>query len=352
VHLADDKIGHFGRVRPYLGLIPVILLIFVNLGCSCSNSKPPQELRAIWVQARVTNTPEEADAMLDRVVRGRFNTILYCVGSGTVYYDSALLTPSQYVTSEYDPLAYVVKQGHARGLKVQAWWCPGVAPHASAFRNRNPGWDIADVEGIPADYHWLNFSLPEVRQFVGDVVLEIAENYDVDGVHLDYIRYPPPPPYNEVDCRDFFSPDDVPITVQGAYQRLKAVRPDVELTAAVGGSLGGSVGIMQNWADWLAGDYIDRVMPMAYLDPDMTYIRPDSNKTLEHNLREWRELTRLERIAPGLMVQLRDNSAAKTPEEFMAQIELCRTYGFSDVAVFDESTITVEILDALTSGSK
>lgn len=337
---------------PFKRWILGALLTFANLvGCSyqggeaswlTGESAQELQLRAIWVQCDAANTPEQADDMLDRVVHGKFNTVLYCVGSGKVNYNSSLLTEGSHVTPEYDPLAYVVEQGHARGLKVQAWWCPGLIMKYGSLRDEHPEWDIAAMEGIPDDLHWPNFSLPEVRQFVGDAVMEIVENYDVDGVHLDYIRYPWPS--SDVDLK-LFGPDDVPSTVQGVYRRVKAVKPDVQLTAAVmRGQNSSANDILQNWADWLAGEYIDYVMPMAYLSPD-------DNDRLEYYLGEWQALPHFERIVPGLSVVTDfESNTLKTPEQLIAQIEICRAGGAGGVTIFDENTITGALLDTLAAG--
>jgi uncharacterized lipoprotein YddW (UPF0748 family) len=339
-------------VIPFQRFILGALLACANLvGCSpqwgeaswlTGKSAQELQLRAIWVQCDAANTPEQADDMLDRVVQGKFNTVLYCVGSGTVTYNSSLLNRGPYVTPEYDPLAYVVEQGHARGLKVQAWWCPGLIMEYGSLRNEHPEWDIAAVEGIPNDFHWPKFSLPEVRQFVGDVAVEIVENYDVDGVHLDYIRYPWPP--SDVDLHQFFGPEDVPATVQGIYQRVKAIQPDVQVTAAVTHRQSRSAYYMQNWADWLEGEYIDYVMPMAYFSPD-------ENDSLEYYFGEWQALPHFERIVPGLSVVTDfESKAPKTPEQLIAQIAICRAGGARGITIFDENMITGELLDALAAG--
>jgi hypothetical protein len=40
--------------------------------------------------------------------------------------------------------------------------------------------------------NWLNYNRPEVRQFIGDIAVELVEEYDLDGIHFDYTRYPGP----------------------------------------------------------------------------------------------------------------------------------------------------------------
>ena len=345
--------GRFGPRGLYFALFAVVLLALVEPGCLSLDGAsspvvrdtPSPGVRAIWVQAEAAKTPQEADAMISHVKRGGFDTILYSINAGSVYYRSKLLPQSSSVTAQYDPLAYVVKQAHANGLKVQAWWSCGPAPSSAAFRARYPTFDVALLAAVPDDVHWLNYALPEVKQLVGDVVLELAQSYDLDGVHLDYIRYPSDP------TGDTFGANDVPSTVQSAYQRLKAVKPGTELTAAVLSNQLDSRDYRQNWANWLAGGYVDRVFTMAYFDPGQTY-KSGNTWTLEMDAGQWQGLAHRERIAPGLMANYKDGSTAKTPEQFMAQVELCKKYGFGDLAVFDERTVTDNILNALAAMPK
>jgi len=118
------------------------------------------------------------------------------------------------------------------------------------------------------------------------------------------------------------------------------------LTAAVVAAQARSRSTRQNWASWLAGDYIDRVFTMAYYDPGET-------RAFGLAMKAWQGLPHRERIAPGLKVYIGDDvSAAKTPEQIIAQVEACREAGFSDIAAFDEKTITNKILDALAAKYK
>jgi uncharacterized lipoprotein YddW (UPF0748 family) len=299
--------------------------------------------RAIWVQIAAAKTPEQADTMLDRVVEGNFDTIFYCVGSGAAPYRSELVTPLSFVTAEYDPLAYVVEQAHARGLLVHAWWNPGLIMDYGSLRDERPEWDIASLPEIPDDIHWPNFSLPEVRQFVGDVVMEIVDNYAVEGVHLDYIRYPDACSSEGAGCRDFFEVEDISLTVHDTYRRLKERWPDVQLSAAViAVEEVAATYYLQSWPDWLAGGYIDYIMPMAYLSPSR-------NEQLVQYLATWESLEGASRIVPGLSVFVdSDSLELKTPEQLGKQLALCKKYGFESVALFDERLISDRLLDALS----
>lgn len=300
-------------------------------------------MRGIWVQAEAAQTPAAADEMLDRVERGGLDTILYCAGSDSVAYQSELLRWKWFVSQSHDPLAYVVERAHGRGLNVQAWWCCGVVMRDEAMQDDHPDWDLAALPGIPDDYHWLNFALDGARQFAGDVVLEIAARYDVEAVHLDYIRYPywgrplDEGWYDQIPQR----PDDLPDTVAMICQRLKAARPDVCLTAAVASSPEAWQGCQQHWPRWIEGGYVDQVAPMAYLSPKSSYV-------LLERMETWRALPGCERIAPGLstVVDFVDD-VPKTPEELLTQIRMCRAGGWPDVVLFAEHHVTAAQLDAL-----
>jgi uncharacterized lipoprotein YddW (UPF0748 family) len=161
---------------------------------------------------------------------------------------------------------------------------------------------------------------------------------------LDYIRYPAD--CGGTACRHFFSPEDVSLTVEASYRQLKATAPDVQLTAATM-SYGGKWHL-QNWADWLAGEYIDYVMPMAYYDPDDTF---GQGMTLEGDIERWQEFSHPERIVPGLKVFIGEgkNKVPKTSEQLLTQVKLCQTGGVKGMAIFDERSITEELLDALSS---
>lgn len=303
---------------------------------------PGPATRAVWVQYDSAATPEKANQVLDRVVQAGFDTVLYLIGGGSVGYPSAVL-PSTLdgVAPGYDPLAYLVQQGHARGLAVQAWYCPGYSIGSSDFKGRHPDWDIATVSGGRGNIHWLNFSLPSVQRLVGDVVIEIAEKYAVDGIHLDYIRYPTTS--RALGLSGYLGDSDVPVTVQSAYLRLKASKPNVLLTAAVMDSQYRSRRYMQYWDKWLAGGYIDWVMPMAYFGPDEL-------GGLQRDMKEWKQLPHSERIVPGLSVRQSNDKgklAPKTPGQLRDQLAIVQQGGFAAFSIFDYEELTPELVNAL-----
>ncbi len=302
-------------------------------------------VRALWVQYSAASTPQKADLMIDQAVQGGFNTILYNVGCGVVVYPSAFLPHSNRIAPSFDPLKYVVQQAHMHGLQVEAWWCPGYAQTDLAFQHLHPDWDIANVPGVPGGTHWLDFSRSAVQKFVGDVVMEIATNYAVDGIQLDYIRYPMPLDTNMDGGH--FSQSDVPNTVQLVYQRLKAFKPDVLLTAAVMDSEYRSNRYMQHWETWLQGGYIDYVMPMAYFAPNETL-------GLGQDVMQWTRVEHPERIVPGLAIDFSSNQGKlppKTSAQLDTQLRIINRANATGYAIFDQDALSDTLVAELSQYS-
>jgi uncharacterized lipoprotein YddW (UPF0748 family) len=163
--------------------------------CGCStgdDSAAVPRLYGTWVQGRSVSTPEKADAMLDRVETGRLNAVFVNVFFyGHAHYESELLEKEPSLAPEYDPLAYVIEQAHQRDIAVHVWLVAGPVGDGEGpgpILTKHPDWAMIGPDGQQS--HWLNYNRPDVRQFIGDLVLEIVRNYDVDGVHFDYTRYP------------------------------------------------------------------------------------------------------------------------------------------------------------------
>src|SRR5690606_23590476 len=92
---------------------------------------------------------------------------------------------------------------HSRGLKIHAWmntlplWQANVGspPPGHMYHNTDPSFRLMDINGnLEPMEGWSNYSgvnpvLPEVHAHINNVVNDIATNYNVDGIHLDYIRH-------------------------------------------------------------------------------------------------------------------------------------------------------------------
>jgi glycosyl hydrolase family 10/concanavalin A-like lectin/glucanase superfamily protein len=130
-----------------------------------------------WATSR-----EETDRILARVKAAGFNVYVPCVwhGNGT-YYPSALAEADPAVASRIaseDPLAYLIERAHALGIEIHPWFTV-----VRRENDRRPHFYDAGTPGGAYDIH-----RPEFRRYIVDLMADVVQRYDVDGINLDYIR--------------------------------------------------------------------------------------------------------------------------------------------------------------------
>lgn len=178
------------------------------------SSPPPEthavELRGIWITRWSWDSPGEIEAIMADVAASGFNAVFFQVrGTFDAYYDSRVEPWARRLTGTlgrnpgWDPLQTALDAGHLHGLDVHAYintfplWQGTIPPeptepsHALAV---HPDWLVADAAGTPQalndSYVFASPGNPAVRAHVRAVAADITRHYAVDGVHLDYIRYP------------------------------------------------------------------------------------------------------------------------------------------------------------------
>ena len=181
----------------------LILAVFFLISIPCnafggsrvSFSRNMPAMRAVWVQSRSIATAGDIDQVLARVERGHFNAIFVEVFVyGYAYYESDILEKYPDIAPGYNPLAYIIEQAHGRGIEVHAWLIAGPVGGGrrgpSPILSQNPDWAMVSLDDENSS--WLNYNRPDVRQFIGDIAVELVQEYDLDGIHFDYTRYPGP----------------------------------------------------------------------------------------------------------------------------------------------------------------
>ena len=201
--------------RGYFGLL--LLFAFPVSTRAADPPAVPREFRGVWV-ATVANIdwpsrkglPADAQqaelrAVLDRAVALKLNAVVLQVRPMCdALYRSDLEPWSEFLTGTlgrdpgYDPLDLAVREAHARGLELHAWFNPYRARSPSA-RSDVPDTHLVkkrpDLAKEYGKHHWLNPTHPEVADHTLKVILDVVRRYDVDGVHLDDYFYP----YSEND---------------------------------------------------------------------------------------------------------------------------------------------------------
>ena len=163
-----------------------------------------EEFRATWVITwehssagrGVEASKAKIREILDRHKAANMNAVLWQVRQGgTAYYRSGYEPWGPYVGYQYpgfDPLAYAIEQAHARGMELHAWFntfhCSETIPGAPA--GEHPEWVCRNASGQPmTSSRALSPGLAAVRAYTVRVAMDIVEKYDIDGLHLDYVRW-------------------------------------------------------------------------------------------------------------------------------------------------------------------
>lgn len=325
----------------------------------------PSPVKAVWVARFHYHYPDDVRAIIRNCAQLGFNTVLWQVrGQGTVAYASKIEPWSaEYGHRDpgFDPLQIAVEEAHRHGLRIEAWFnvLPGwkgtkPPPIKSQLWHTHPHWFLHDATGkrqpLGDFYVILNPCLPEVRRYITSLIDELVTNYDVDGVHLDYVRYAWETtanahklyPRDPVTLRLYGQqtgqqPDDDPQAwnhwranqltrlVSDIHATLERCRPGATLTAAVSPDPQRAYhAFLQNAVGWLRAGLIDAAMPMAYT-PQL--------ETFEGYIGAYQSLTPKARIIPGLGIYQH-----KTADQLGWQLDRCRTWG-GDFALFSYDSL-------------
>lgn len=273
------------------------------------------EYRAVWIDTWNPAILNDATAKLTiaRLRQHNFNTIfLEVCKTMDAYYDSDLLPRATNIeTPGFDPLASTLQYARPnnpglRPLQVHAWvvalraWKDSALPKGMSpphVMEARQSWLSKTDRGQNRDEgknYFLDPGHPEVQDFLVNVMKEIVRKYPVDGLHLDYIRYPGQEwGYNETALRRFqaetgrkdkphptdeqwsqWRRDQVTQLVRRISAEIREVRPGVALSVAAitwgdvpAGSFKKSRAYneaLQDWVGWIQEGYVDINVPMIY----------------------------------------------------------------------------------------
>jgi len=293
-------------------------LLLSSLCLSPAVAQPPKrEFRAAWVATvanidwpsskNLTASQQQAEfiAILNSHQQAGLNAVVVQVRSVCdALYQSPLepwaevLTGRQGQGPGYDVLAFMLLECHKRGMEFHAWFNPyrAVSNVQTAVLDpthvvrRKPEWLLAQ-----GTLRILNPALPDVRNYVTGVIMDVVRRYDIDGVHFDDYFYPYPPstgtaPFNDDSTfvrhnrgftnRADWRRDNVNLLVQQVSDSIRAVKPWVKFgvspfgiwqnktTAQPNGSAtNGLQGYNDIYADsrkWIQSGWLDYIAPQLY----------------------------------------------------------------------------------------
>jgi len=300
--------------RPRRSTTTVGLVAGALLLPGCAAHKIAQPTRAIWVTRFDYETADDVTRIMENCADAGFDAVLFQVrGNGTVAYRSRIEPWAEqfdHADPGFDPLVLAIREAHERGLQLHAWvnvmpaWRgPDEPTISNQLYFTHPDWFWYDADGRRQPlvhqvgdntrgwYASLNPCLPEVRDYLVDVFEELVTHYNVDGLHMDYIRFPNEPVVSGEKIPDYprdartlelyaadtgQTPDDDPeawthwrseqVTrlVGDIHAMMRRRRPDALLSAAVGSVPENALKHFQDTKTWIRDGIIDTVFLMNY----------------------------------------------------------------------------------------
>src|SRR6266508_3405206 len=298
------------------------------------------EVRALWVVRTTLTSREKIRTMVESAKENGFNTLIVQVrGRGDAYYRSSReprAVELKEQSREFDPLAVTLVEEKQRGLKVHAWLNTSLLANLDALPtdpkhvyNQHPEW-LAVPRAVAAELYkmsprdpryrariveWSTANRSElagvytgpanakVREHIYKIWMDVLKNYEVDGLHFDYVRLASPDfDYSRTSLDKFrkslepklskaersqlrqllkqnplaaaetyadkfadFQREQITILVQRIYREVKRRKPEVTVSAAVfANDENAYTRRFQDWRHWLSLGILDVVCPMAY----------------------------------------------------------------------------------------
>lgn len=278
-----------------------------NLSDYLTKRMPKRETRAVWLttlanldwpknyarsEESIKLQKQELIDILDKYQKANINTVLLQarVRAATIY-PSDIEPWDQCITGVegrapgygYDPLGFAVEECHKRGMEIHAWIAtiPVGAKNSLGCRTlMKKGFRIRNF----STGSYLDPADPGVAPYLASICGEIVRKYDVDGINLDYIRYPdgwPRPSYRDGDTPDQRR-SNITAIVRAIHDEVKAIKPWVKMSCSPIGkhadlsrysskNFNAHDRVSQEAQEWMRLGLMDQLYPMQYFRGDNYY---------------------------------------------------------------------------------
>ncbi len=338
---------------------------------------PRHEIRAVWLTTlggldwphTKATTPQKAEIqrqelcdILDRLQQGGINTVIFQARiRATTAYPSAIepwdgaFTGTPGKQPPYDPLRFAIEECHKRHMELHAWLVAFPICKTTAVRQlgtRALPRQHPELCRLCGDQWMMDPGVPGTADYLAALCGEIVRNYDVDGIHLDYIRYPEEAiPWN--DRRTYkkyghgmplsdWRRANVTRVVRRIHDTVRAIRPWVKLSCSPVGKYAdlprqSSYGwnardaVSQEAQEWLKDGLMDWLFPMMYFD----------GKHFYPFAQDWQENAGAHPVASGLGIYFLSPREKDWPLSVITrQLYFMRNLGMGGAAFFRSKFLT------------
>ncbi len=359
-------------------------------------AQPKEEVRAVWLttvygldwpKAPHSNDQEEMITLLNSLQEANFNTVMFQVRArGDLTYPSAIEPWSKAMTGTlgndpgWDPLEFVINECHARGMEVHAWFVTyNVYSGQNAPPSTNPEHVVNAHPELCTLYEeggtygwWMDPGIPETREYLIDVVMEMINGYELDAIHFDYIRYPGSD-FDDAETYEIYGNGqdlgdwrraNINQFVYDVYDEIQNSKPWVKVGSApigihhnIPGATGwqGYYDVYQDARDWAEQEKHDYICPQIYWDLtgrfpylvddwiENSFGRPIYTGIAAYLMEGEEEEKLIGKEQAFYIEALKDNTKGWSAEEILNQIDYTREQGGYGQTYFRTLQITYNI---------
>ena len=349
----------------------IIIISLITIFTTNILASPKYEIRAAWIttiggldwpttkatsEYGIKRQKEELCRQLDMLKEANFNTVLFQTRlRGDVIYPSVYETFAESLSGKtgrnpgYDPLKFAIEECHKRGMEIHAWMVciPAGNDRQVKLLGKQSVVKKKPTMCIHFKRAWyLDPGNPETAKYLAAIAKEITLNYDIDGIHLDYIRYPENGE-NFPDGKTFrkygkgkslaqWRRDNITSIVKTIYNDVKSIKPWVKVSSSPVGKYNdtrrySSKGwnaynaVYQDAKLWMETGIHDAIFPMMYFRDNQFY--PFALDWEENKHGRW--------VIPGLGIYFLKIKAHEWDiNEILRQIYFTRRNGLDGQAFF------------------
>lgn len=328
-----------------------VFAIDSSLNIQCPNSEPLYEMRAVWLTTiggrdwphsysqskySMQKQKQELCVILDNLSAAGINTVLLqtrirattIFPSETEPWDGCLSgTPG--MSPGYDALAFAIEECHKRGIKLHAWVVALPVGNWNATGCKMLRKTVPHLLKKIGNEGFMNPEANGTANYLARFCRDLTQRYDIDGIHLDYIRYPDAwkKKKNKDKCRD-----NITNIVRAIHDAVKTEKPWVMLSCAPVGKYADTKRqcsngwnaretVCQDAALWIEDGLMDALFPMMYFVGNNFY--PFAI--------DWQERSCGKIITPGLGIYFLDRNEKDWPLKHITQeMHVLRQYGMGN----------------------
>ena len=310
----------------------------------------------------ITRQKQELIDILDRLQQAGINTVLFQTRlRGTTAYPSDIepwdgaFTGTPGKSPNYDPLRFALDEAHKRGMELHAWVVAFPVNKVADMKrlgNRSLPRRHPELCQLSNDQYLMDPGVPATGDYIASICQEIAQNYEVDGIHLDYIRYPENgirfsdaqtyKRYGQGQPINRWRTENVTRVVRKIRRAVDSVRPGIVLSCSPVGKYADMArqssrgwnardAVHQDAVAWLNEGTMDVLFPMMYFDGDNFY----------PFVLDWKERAQRGAIVPGLGLYCLSANEKDWPlVALQRQINFLRTQHLNGFCLFRSKFLT------------